>query len=95
MRYSAEKFIAKTNNSCNDFGMESKVQYYRVDRREIVFLKFVIEACEGIATLSTVNPELGLILLRIPPGCEDDVSVVMKALSREILMEPYKSSSAV
>jgi uncharacterized protein DUF4911 len=84
-----KSFIAKIVKSCNDFAMKSKVQYFRVDRRQIGFLKFILEACDGIVTLSTVDAGQGLVSLSIPPGCERDVSAVMKALAKEIFMEPF------
>jgi len=69
--------------------MESKIKLFRVDRREIGFLKFILEACDNIVTLSTVDPGLGLVALRIPPGCEVEVDGIMKDLQRLIFMEPY------
>jgi hypothetical protein len=69
--------------------MESIIQYYRVDRRQIGFLKFILEACDGIATMSTEDAGLGLVSLKIPPGCEGDVARVMKDLQKDIFMEPY------
>ncbi|RLC04756.1 MAG: DUF4911 domain-containing protein [Deltaproteobacteria bacterium] len=69
--------------------MESTVQYYRVDRRQIGFLKFILEACDGIVTMSTVDAGLGLISLKIPPGCEGEVTGIMKDLQKDIFMEPF------
>jgi hypothetical protein len=39
----------------------------------IHFVRFIIEAYEGIAQVSTVDPSLGLLRLSIAPGCEEDV----------------------
>ena len=73
----------------NDIMMESSIQYYRVDRRQIGFLKFILEACEGIVTMSTVDAGLGLVSFRIPPGCEDEVTGILNDLQKDIFMEPY------
>jgi len=70
--------------------MESTIQYYRVDRRQIGFLKFILEACDGIVTLSTVDAGLGLVSLQIPPGCEEEVTGIMIDLQKDILMEPFE-----
>ena len=67
--------------------MESTVQYYRVDRRQIGFLKFILEACDGIVTMSTVDAGLGLVYLQIPPGCEDEVTGILNDLRKDIFME--------
>jgi len=59
----------------------------RVDRREIGYLKFIIEAYEGMAVVTTVNSEKGIIFLTIAPGWEEDTDRVLKALQKQILME--------
>ena len=69
--------------------MESTVQYYRVDRKQIGFLKFIFEACDGIATMSTVDAALGLVSFQIPPGCEGDVAGILKDLQKDVFMEPF------
>ena len=69
--------------------MESTIQYYRVDRRQIAYLKFILEACDGIVTMTTVDAGLGLVCLRIPPGCEEEVRCILKTLQEDVYMEPY------
>jgi len=67
--------------------METIKKYFRIDRKEIHFLKFILEAYDGIATLTTVDPELGLVRLNIPPGCEDDVEMVLQDLQKSVMIE--------
>ena len=67
---------------------------YRVDRREIGFLRFVFEACEGIAVVTTDDPVAGRITLRVAPGCQDEVNTVLSGLAGEILMEAENGSGA-
>ena len=69
--------------------MESNRQYFRVDRRKIYFLKFIFEAYDGIASITTIDPGLGVVSVSIPPGCERDVAMVINALQKDILIEPY------
>ena len=71
------------------FCMYSKAQHYRVDRHKIGYLKFILEAYEGLASMSTVDAGRGIVVLHIPPGCEKDVSELMQRLADEIFMEPY------
>ncbi len=68
--------------------MECLTKYYRVDRREIAFIKFVIESYDGVGTLSTLDPRAGLVVLRIPPGCEGVVDGIVSDLKQTILIEP-------
>ncbi len=71
----------------NVFKLETIKKYIRVDRREIHFIKFIFEAYDGIATLTTIDPDLGIVLLSISPGCENDVEMVLEDLQNDILIE--------
>jgi hypothetical protein len=62
-------------------------KYLRIDRREICFLKFILEAYDGIATLTTIDPHQGIVLLRIAPGCEDEVETILRDLKRNIIID--------
>ena len=62
-------------------------KYLRIDRREICFLKFILEAYDGIATLTTIDPHQGVVLLRIAPGCEDEVETILQDLKRDIIID--------
>jgi hypothetical protein len=68
--------------------LETVQKYYRVDRKEIAFLKFILEAYDGIAVLSTIDSSSGIVLLSISPGCESEVEMVLKDLKRDIMIEP-------
>jgi len=63
-------------------------QHYRVDRREIAFLKFILEAYDGIATLKTENAIRGVITFHIAPGCEKQFAEILKDLKKDIMIEP-------
>ena len=73
--------------STNHVPRETIKCYYRVDRREIAFLRFVFEAYEGLAMIETLNPELGIIVFYIAPGCEPDVDMILRDLAGDIMME--------
>jgi len=78
-----------TGKMQDDIIVESTIRYYRVDRKQIGFLKFILEACDGLVTLSTVDAALGLVSFRIPPGCEGEVAEILKGLQKDVFMEPY------
>jgi hypothetical protein len=68
-----------------------------VDRRQIAYIKFIIEAYDGIAGMRTINPTKGIIKLHIAPGCEEQVDRILQDLKKEILIqrlatEPSESS---
>ncbi len=67
--------------------METIKRYYRVNRKEICFLKFIFEAYDGIAVLSTIDSASGIVVLLIPPGCEGDVEIIINNLKKDILIE--------
>ena len=67
--------------------METHKRYYRVDRREIAFLRFIFEACDGIAVLQTIDAPKGLIVLHVAPDCDKDVEYIMQNLKKEIMIE--------
>ncbi|MBW2412581.1 MAG: DUF4911 domain-containing protein [Deltaproteobacteria bacterium] len=67
--------------------LETSKRYYRVDRSEIAYLRFIFEAYDGIAVVKTVDAQKGIIVLRIAPGCEDDVEYVLQDLKKEIMIE--------
>ncbi len=50
-------------------------------------MRFVFEACEGIAVITTVDPSAGIVRLCIPPGCESDVQTVLEGT--DIRMEEF------
>ena len=68
--------------------LESVQKYIRVDRKKINYLKFILEGYDGLASLTTLDPALGVVLLCISPGCEKDVDMVLQGLKKDILIEP-------
>lgn len=69
--------------------MEITKKYYRVERKDISFLKFIFEAYDGIAVITTVDRPKGIVMFRIPPGCENEVDVVLQDLGKKMMIEAY------
>ena len=67
--------------------METIAKYYRIDRREIGFLKFIVEAYDGLAVVTTVDSDAGIVILQIAPGCEADVKTILQELKQDIMIE--------
>ena len=65
--------------------------YYRVDRRQIAFIKFILEAYDGLCVMTTIEPYRGIIALNVAPGCEADIEFVLTDLRRQTVIEPLKA----
>jgi hypothetical protein len=75
--------------------LKPTLQYFRVDRRSISFIKFILEACDGIATLSTLDSVMGIVIISIAPGCEKEFQEVLEDLKKEILFEERVSPLSI
>jgi len=69
--------------------LEITKKYYRVERKNISFLKFIFEAYDGIAVITTVDRPKGIVMFRIPPGCENEVDMVLQDLGKDMKIEEY------
>jgi hypothetical protein len=68
--------------------MRTVEQIYRVDRRRISLIKFIFEAYEGLAVVTTLDPAAGVIALRVAPGCEAVAGAVMMDFGSRFAVEP-------
>ncbi len=59
-------------------------KYYKVDRCDIAYLRFIVESYEGLATLSTVDARKGIVSLSAPRCFAGDVDLLVRALGSEI-----------
>ncbi|KPA08939.1 hypothetical protein MHK_010858 [Candidatus Magnetomorum sp. HK-1] len=68
--------------------MSTRKSYYRINRNQICFVRFILEAYEGIALMRTINAKKGIIEIMTAPGCENDVDEILHSLSQSIKMIP-------
>lgn len=61
-------------------------RYFQINRRDIAYFRFILEAHEGLATLSTLDARNGTVVLSIPECLEEDVDSLLTALGEEIVM---------
>jgi len=61
-------------------------RYFRLDRRDLAYLTFILEACEGLATLSTVEKKETLVSLTTLPCFVAELNGLIEALREEITM---------
>jgi hypothetical protein len=73
---------------------KTTLRYFRVDRREIAFLKFIIEAYEGLAMVSTEDAQKGIMKFGIAPGCETEFDALMAELRKEVLVADFPEAGS-
>ena len=61
--------------------METTKHLFKVDRREINYLKITVESYDGMAVVTTIDPFTALIELQISPGCESLVFELLDSLA--------------
>jgi hypothetical protein len=60
--------------------METIKHIFKVDRREINYLKITIESYDGMSVVRTIDPYEAVIELQISPGCETLVFELLNSL---------------
>ncbi len=63
-------------------------RYFRVKHRDMVYLKFILEAYEGMNTMSTVDNAAGIIRIAIMPGFVEEMDGLLAELGGRVPMEP-------
>lgn len=64
--------------------MQTANRYYQLANRDIVYMKYILEAHEGLTTMSTVDGKRGIVRVNYPACFAGDVDEMMRALSGEI-----------
>lgn len=55
----------------------------RINRSRIHFLKFILEAYDGLALLSVVEPRNGLVLIRFAPESGREITDLLTSLAAD------------
>jgi hypothetical protein len=78
--------------------METTKRIFRVDRREINYLRVTIESYDGMGVVRTIDPQAALIEVQVSPGCEHLFSALVNFLVEDEgieLVEETKISSSI
>lgn len=67
-------------------------RYFKVLRRDMVYLKFILEAYEGMNVMSTVDNRAGIIRIAIMPGFVADMDNLLAELGQQVPLEPVEWS---
>jgi hypothetical protein len=62
-------------------------RYFKVRHRDMVYLKFILEAYEGMNVMSTVDNVAGIIRIAIMEGFGPDMDVLLAELGQMVAME--------
>jgi hypothetical protein len=67
---------------------------YQVDRRDIMYLRAIVESYDGMAVLRTVDPGAATIELLIAPGCEALIADLVEDLRKREALRIFLIESA-
>jgi hypothetical protein len=87
-------FFGQNSNGVSPLttGQTSKYRF-SINREEICYLQWVIEAYDGMASMRTINPKTGQIEISIAPGCRQEILSLINHLKQEgIIHDPLKKS---
>jgi hypothetical protein len=63
--------------------MQTVKRIFRVDRKDINYIRSTVESYNGMAVIKTLDPYVATIEIRISPGCEELVSELLDSLTEE------------
>jgi len=83
-------------NKKTEFSIQTRKQFFRIHRNHICFVRFILEAYEGIALMRTIDAKKGIVEIMTAPGCDDEVDAILSDLRQSILITdpligPYKA----
>ncbi len=58
--------------------------YTRIPFSKIVLLKFLLEGYDGLAIMTTVNRDLGMISIRYFPACRNELLGLLDSLQADL-----------
>jgi len=70
--------------------MKTIQKKYRVDRKKIGFIKFIFEAHDGVAVVSTIDPKKNLLMLSIAPDLMEEADIIVNDLKKDFLFEEVR-----
>lgn len=86
LSYLRNRGLSQSGNGSKKAPMQTRRFFYRVDRRQINFIRFIVEGYEGLAVVTTIDRSLGMIGIAVAPGCEEAVRTLISDLSQSILI---------
>jgi shikimate 5-dehydrogenase len=63
---------------------DTENRYFQLAGRDMVYMKFILEAYEGMCTMSTIDGKRGIVQVNYTLPWAEDVARLMEALAGEI-----------
>ena len=63
---------------------ETGSHYYQLANRDMVYLKSILEAYEGLNTMSTIDGKRGIVRVSFPLCFAGDIEALMQEIAKEI-----------
>jgi 23S rRNA G2069 N7-methylase RlmK/C1962 C5-methylase RlmI len=63
--------------------MNTNKHVFRVDSRDINYLRLTIESYDGMGVVRTLDPQVALIEVQVAPGCEQLFFDLIGSLSKD------------
>ena len=60
--------------------IETTSRLYRVPRWAICYIRYTVESYDGVAVVSTLDPQQGILHIQVAPGCEDILDDLVTSL---------------
>lgn len=70
-------------------------RYFKVLHRDLVYLKFITESHEGLATVSTVDRERGIVAITCPSHFAKDMEAMIQSLGTEIALQELPETEII
>jgi hypothetical protein len=62
-------------------------KYFKLKRKDIALVQFIIEGYEGMATVTTIDPHTAIIQISIIPDFISDMNSIINDLKNKYKME--------
>lgn len=72
--------------------MNTVQRYFRVDPKNMAYVKFVVESYGGLAVLTTLDARQGLMAWMISPQRVQEAEKLIASLQKEVTLEPIDYS---
>jgi hypothetical protein len=82
--------LNKAMTGGSDNKKKCSVLQLEISPARIHFLKFILEGYDGMALLSTVDREQGLVAIRYPPEVESDLKKLLHKIEAQIVKKPLQ-----
>ncbi len=82
-------FLDVSGIGCYEYHMQERdviTRNLRLDRRDIAYVKYILEGYEGLVTVTTIDKSEAVVQLSIVPDFTSDVDGILEALKGEIDM---------